>query len=114
MSIFIPTLLTALNILVIQQGKLKQSLKLTLEERESLQEAMGGPDPARANELKSIFNSASVTKFKNIIPQLWPSVDLGQSSVVVSLAITSLGCSTSWENPFLCSPSMSALKVCLV
>ena len=84
-SIFIPTLLTALNILVsewkqmvedIQQGRLKQSLKLTLEERESLQEAMGGPDPARANELKSIFSSASVTKFRNIIPQLWPSVNL--------------------------------------
>ena len=60
----------------IQQGRLKHSLKLTLEERESLQEAMGGPDPARANELESIFNSASVTKFKNIVPQLWPSIDL--------------------------------------
>ena len=85
MSFFISTLLTALNILAsewkqmvkdIQQGRLKHSLKLTLEERESLQEAMGGPDPARANELKSIFNSASVTNFRNIIPQLWPSVDL--------------------------------------
>ena len=85
MSFFISTLLTALNILAsewnqmvedIQQGKLKHSLKLTLEKRESLQEAMGGPDPARANELESIFNSASFTKFKNIIPQLWPSVDL--------------------------------------
>ena len=60
----------------IQQGRLKHSLKLTLEERESLQEAMGGPDPARANELDSIFKSTSVTKFKNIVPQLWPSIDL--------------------------------------
>ena len=85
MSFFISTLLTALNILAnewkqmvedIQQGRLKHSLKVTLEEHESLQEAMGGPDPAKANELESIFNSASATKFKNIIPQLWPSVNL--------------------------------------
>ena len=46
------------------------------EEHESLQEAMGGPDPARANQLESIFKSASVTKLKSIIPQLWPSIDL--------------------------------------
>ena len=84
-SFFISSLISAFNILAsewkqmiedIQQGRLKHSLKLALEERESLQEAMGGPDPARANELESIFNSASVTKFKNIVPQLWPSIDL--------------------------------------
>ena len=84
-TFFITTLLNAFNILAIewkqmvediQQGKLKHSLKITLEERESLQEAMGGPDPAKANELELIFNSASVTKFKNIVPQLWPSIDL--------------------------------------
>ena len=85
MSFFISTLLTAFNILTsewkqivedIQHGRLKHSLKLSLEQRKSLQEVMGGPNPDRANELSFIFNSASVTKFKNIIPQLWPSVDL--------------------------------------
>ena len=85
MSFFISTLLTAFNILAsewkqivedIQHGRLKHCLKLSLEQRKGLQEAMGGPNPDRANELSFIFNSASVTKFKNIIPQLWPSVDL--------------------------------------
>jgi len=84
-SIFISTLLTALNILTcewqqmvkdIRQGRLKPSLKLSHEERESLEEAMGGPNPVKASELQSIFESASATKFKELVPQLWPGVDL--------------------------------------
>lgn len=122
MSFFISTLLTAFNILAsewkqmvedIQQGRLKHSLKLTLEERESLQKAMGGPDPARAIELESIFNSASVTKFKNIVPQLWPSIDLvsvlcgGEFSHYIPRLQYFLGESSSPSSIF-------ALKVCLV
>ena len=84
-SFFISTLLTAFNILSsewqqmvadIQSGKLKPSLKLEVEERMFLEEAMGGPNPARANELKLVFESASVNNFKNIVPQLWPDLGL--------------------------------------
>ena len=84
-SFFISTLIAAFNILAnewpqivadIQKGTLKSSLKLDAEERESLEEAMGGPNAVRANDLQLIFESASVTKFKEIVPQLWPCVDL--------------------------------------
>ena len=84
-TFFISTLLTAFNILAsdwqqmvndIREGRLKLSLKLTPEERESLEKAMGGPNPSRAGELRSIFESASSTKFNKIVPQLWPNVDL--------------------------------------
>ena len=84
-SFFISTLITAFNVLAsewpqivadIRKGRLKASLKLDTEERESLEEAMGGPNAARANELQLIFESASVTKFKEIVPQIWPCVDL--------------------------------------
>ena len=84
-SIFISTLISAFNVLAnewpkivadIRKGTLKSSLKLDAEERESLEQAMNGPNAVRADELQLIFESASVTKFKEIVPQIWPCVDL--------------------------------------
>ena len=83
-SFFISTLLTTFNILAsqwqqmvndIQEGKLKPSLKLHPRERANLEEAMDGPNPTRAGELRLIFESASASKFKKLVPQLWPSID---------------------------------------
>ena len=84
-SFFIPTLLALFNILTsdwkqmiadIQEGKLKASLSLTSEQRESLELAMGGPNPTRAGKLRIILESASTSNFKEVVAVLWPNVDL--------------------------------------
>ena len=84
-SLFISVLLTAFNVLTkdwqeivadIRNGTLNASLKLTPDDRESLEQAMGGSDAVRANELEVIFESASASNFKGVVSQLWPNVKL--------------------------------------
>lgn len=83
---FCPTALTAFNLLAqeweqmveaIRSGTLKPSLNLAESQRNILEEALGGGDPRRANELVEILSdSAMLSDFKSIAHQLWPNLAL--------------------------------------
>ena len=109
-SFFIITLLALFNILTtdwrqmiadIKEGKLKASLSLTSEQRESIELAMGGPNPTMAAELQVLLESASTSNFKEVVAVLWPNVDLvavlcgGEYSHYIARLQLYLGKSTS-------------------
>ena len=82
LSGFCPTVLAAFNILKqeweqmandIRNGTLKSSLKLTDSQRSALEEAMGGGDPQRADEIVKIMCQSD---FKSVAHRLWPELTL--------------------------------------
>ena len=77
-----PTVLAAFNILKqeweqmasdIRNGTLKSSLKLTDSQRSALEEAMGGADPQRADEIVKIMCQSD---FKSVAHRLWLDLTL--------------------------------------
>ena len=84
-STFITLLISALKDLTlkwpqllinIEKGKFHESLSIPAEERRSLDALLGGPDPARADQLRIIFQQAKHSNFSNIIPAIWPHVKI--------------------------------------
>ena len=92
---FCPTVLNAFILLAqeweqmtsdIRNGTLKPSLNLTDSQRVILDEAMGGGDPQRADQLVAILSeSKSCGGFKSVAHHLWPSL-----TVVIAIAGGSL------------------------
>ena len=56
----------------IEKGKFHESMS----ERRSLDALLGGPDPARADQLRIIFQQAKHSNFSNIIPAIWPHIKI--------------------------------------
>ena len=85
-AVFCPTVLNAFILLAqeweqmtsdIRNGTLKPSLNLTDSQRVILEEAMGGGDPHRADQLVAILSeSKRCGDYKSVAHQLWPSLML--------------------------------------
>lgn len=54
----------------IEMGWLHQSLPS--DERRTLEDLLGGPDPVRACELRAIFEKAKSNSFKEVLTLVWP------------------------------------------
>ena len=86
LSGFCPTTLSAFTLLAqewelmitdIRNGTLKPSLNLTQSQRTVLEEAMGKPDPQRADELDATLSkSMKQHNFKSVARHLWPKLSL--------------------------------------
>ena len=82
-STFIPVFVSALTELMlkwpqmvrdIETGQLDPSLPITVDERVVLEKLLGGPDPDQASRLREIFSQAEKSKFKDVIPAIWPNL----------------------------------------
>jgi hypothetical protein len=80
---FIPVLISAMTdvkhkwhqmVSDIRSGIIDASLPISSEYRDVLNKKLGGPSPARADQLQMIFEQAESSNFKDIIPAIWPTV----------------------------------------
>ena len=62
----------------IRSGYIDSSLPIPSECRDILNEKLGGPCPARADQLREIFEQAESCNFKDVIPAIWPNVKMIQ------------------------------------
>ena len=82
-SSYIPVFVSALTELMlkwpqmvsnIETGQLDPSLPITVDERAVLEKLLSGPDPDRANRLREIFSQAEKSRFKDVVPAIWPNL----------------------------------------
>ena len=62
----------------VRSGSIDSSLPIPSECRDVLNEKLGGPYPARADQLREIFEQAESCNFKDVIPAIWPNVKMIQ------------------------------------
>ena len=62
----------------VRSGSIDSSLPIPSECRDVLNEKLGGPSPARADQLREIFEQAESCNFKDVIPAIWPNVKMIQ------------------------------------
>ena len=62
----------------VRSGSIDSSLPIPSECRDVLNEKLGGPCPARADQLREIFEQAESCNFKDVIPAIWPNVKMIQ------------------------------------
>jgi hypothetical protein len=58
----------------IRLGRIDPSLPIPDDQRDTLNEKLGGPDPERADQLQAVFEEAQALDFKDIMIKLWPDI----------------------------------------